>query len=216
MKNILIVDDHKIVRTGIRSLLEKYNDKIKVVAEAYNGETAIRLFRETKPDIVLMDMRMPGIGGLEATRKILQFEPHAKVIALTVCEEEPFPSKFLQIGGAAYITKHADIEEIMKAIEKVNAGEHYIKPDIAQKIAVKTILGSEKSLLDKLSERELEIFIMISNGLTVHEIANKLSLSSKTIHSYRYRLYKKLHVQNDVELAYLALQNKMVDAEKIM
>lgn len=209
--NVMLVDDHKILRTGLRFLFEKYDDVIEISAEAKSGEQAVNLVREKKFDVILMDVKMPGIGGLEATRKILHIDPDVKIIALTMFDDGPFPSKFLQMGGSGYLNKDADIEEIVRAVQKVQDGQHYIKPDIAQKLAVNNILSAEKNIFDVLSERELQILIMITNGQTVHQIADKLCLSSKTIHSYRYRLYEKLDVLNDVELTHLALQNGILD-----
>lgn len=207
---VLIVDDHELLRVGIRKLLE-HQDGITVIADADSGEQAVRIVREQSPDVVLMDVKMPGIGGLEATRRLLRINPDIKVIAVTVCDEEPFPSRLLQAGASGYITKGSGVEEMVLAIRKVYSGQRYISPEIAQRLALKNLQDAEESPFDKLSERELQVLLMITNGQTAQEISDKLCLSAKTIHSYRYRLFEKLKVQNDVELTHLALRHGILD-----
>jgi len=212
---IMIVDDHAIVRTGICRLLSDEKG-FKVVGEASNGEDALRVAREAIPDVILMDVRMPGIGGLEATRKLLHFHPDVKVLALTVCDEEPFPSRFLQAGAAGYLTKESGPEEMIRAIRAVHSGQRYISPAIAQTLALKHITHEDESPFEALSERELQIMLMITNGQKVQNISVKLSLSPKTVNGYRYRLFKKLGVETDVELTHLAIRHGMVDSESIL
>jgi two-component system invasion response regulator UvrY len=156
---------------------------------------------------------MPGIGGLEATKKIIKTQPHVKVIALTVCREEPFPSKFLQAGAVGYLTKDASIFEMIQAIQTVYSGKakHYIGPDIAQQLALKNVATPNGSPLDILSERELQIMLMITGGQKVQKISDKLCLSPKTVNSYRYRIFDKLNVTSDVELTHLAIRHKILD-----
>ena len=144
MITVLIVDDHELVRAGIRSLLSGVNG-LKVIGEASTGEEAVKIAREKHPNVVLMDVRMPGIGGLEATRKLLRADPDIKVIALTVCGEEPFPSKLLQAGAAGYLTKGSALEEMVQAIHAVCHGKRYISPEVAQQLALKH-LSDEKGL----------------------------------------------------------------------
>lgn len=209
--NVLVVDDHPIVRAGISSILEENN--ICVVGQASSGEEAVRMVRDKNPHVVLMDVRMPGIGGLEATKKIIKTQPHVKIIALTVCGEEPFPSKFLQAGAVGYLTKDANITEMIHAIQTVYSGKskHYIGPDIAQQLALKNVATPNGSPLDILSERELQIMMMITGGQKVQEISDKLCLSPKTVNSYRYRIFDKLSVTSDVELTHLAIRHKILD-----
>lgn len=209
--NVLVVDDHPVVRAGISSILE--NNGISVVGQASSGEEAVRMTRDKNPDIVLMDVRMPGIGGLEATKKIVKMYPNIKVIALTVCAEEPFPSKFLQAGAVGYLTKEANANEMINAIQTVYSGKskHYIGPDIAQQLALKNVATPNGSPLDILSERELQIMMMITSGQKVQEISDKLCLSPKTVNSYRYRIFDKLGVSSDVELTHLAIRHKVLD-----
>jgi len=209
---LLIVDDHDIVRAGISRLLGDING-IEVVGQASNGEEAIQLSKTLKPHVILMDVRMPGIGGLEATRKMLRNDPNLKVIALTVCGEEPFPSKLLQAGASGYLTKGADLEQMINAIRSVHAGKRYIGPEIAQQLALKTVTDGDGAPLDLLSERELQVMIMITQGQKVQQISEKLCLSPKTVNSYRYRLFDKLGVASDVELTHFAIRHGILDTE---
>ena len=205
MIKVLLVDDHDLVRLGVKRLLQDANG-IKVVGEARTGEEGIKLTKELNPDVVIMDVQMPGIGGLEATRKMIRYNPMIRVLALTVCEDEPYPSRFLQAGAAGYITKGCSAEEMIKAIRLLYAGERYISPEIAQLLALKRFSPDEKSPLDILSEREMQIMLMIIQGMKVAQISDKLCLSTKTINSYRYRIFEKLNVTSDVELTLLAVK----------
>ena len=211
MIRVLVVDDHDLVRTGISRMLADI-DGLQVIGQADSGEEAIRKSRELKPDVVLMDIKMPGIGGLEATRKLLRSYPDIKVIAVTICEEDPFPTRLLQAGAAGYLTKGAALEEMVQAIRMVCAGQRYISPQIAQQLALKSFQPKlNGSPFDLLSEREIQIALMISNCQKVQTISDKLCLSPKTVNTYRYRIYEKLSITSDVELALLAVRHGMVD-----
>lgn len=208
------MDDHELIRTGISSMLADF-DKIKVVAQAESGEEAIKLARELRPEVVLMDANMPGIGGLEATRRLIRFDPDIKVIAVTVHNEEPYPTKFMQAGAAGYVTKGVDISEMVKAIIQVKTGKRYITPDIAQQMALKALEPDSESPFDILSEREMQVMLMITQGQKVQDISDSLFLSTKTVNSYRYRLFEKLNIANDVELTHMAIRHGIVDLNKI-
>ncbi|AUM10933.1 UvrY/SirA/GacA family response regulator transcription factor [Ketobacter alkanivorans] len=213
MIKVFIVDDHDLVRTGISRMLADVAG-IKVVGEAASGEEALKLVRDLGPDVVLMDAKMPGIGGLEATRKLLRQNADVRVIAVTACSEEPFPSRFLQAGASGYLTKGAALEEMVKAIRLVHSGQRYISPDVAQELALKPFRSeAETSPFDQLSEREMQIAMMIVNCQKVQEISDKLFLSPKTVNSYRYRLFEKLSINSDVELTLLAVRHGMLDVE---
>lgn len=214
MIKVLLVDDHDLVRTGIRRLLDDAKG-IKVVAEAATGEEAVQYCRTNEPDVVLMDMNMPGIGGLEATKKILRYTPDVKVLFLTVHMEAPIPTKVMQIGAAGFLTKSTAPQEMFQAIKAVNRGQRYITPDIAQQMALSQFQTPEASPLINLSERELQIMMMITSGDKVVDISTQLNLSSKTINSYRYRLFTKLDVSNDVELTHLAIRYGIHNIEKV-
>jgi len=207
---VLVVDDHDLVRTGITRMLADI-DGLQVVGEADSGESALKLARELKPDVVLMDVKMPGIGGLEATRKLLRSHPDTKVVAVTVCEEDPFPTRLMQAGAAGYLTKGAGLDEMVQAIRLAFAGQRYISPQIAQQLALKSF-QPQGSPFDALSEREIQIALMIVGCQKVQIISDKLCLSPKTVNTYRYRIFEKLSVTSDVELTLLAVRHGMVDA----
>ncbi len=202
---VLLVDDHELVRYGIKRLLEDV-PSIRVIGEASSGEEAIKLTRELMADVVIMDVQMPGIGGLEATRKMVRHNPDIKILALTVCHDEPYPSRLLQAGAAGYITKGCDPDEMVRAVRTIHSGQRYISPEIAQQLALKRFTRDETSPLDNLSERELQIMLMITNGQKVQDISETLCLSPKTVNSYRYRIFKKLNIASDVELTLLAIR----------
>lgn len=210
MIRVLVVDDHDLVRTGITRMLADI-DGLQVVGEADSGEMALKVARELKPDVVLMDVKMPGIGGLEATRKLLRSHPDIKVVAVTVCEEDPFPTRLLQAGAAGYLTKGAGLDEMVQAIRLAFAGQRYISPQIAQQLALKSF-QPQGSPFDSLSEREIQIALMIVGCQKVQIISDKLCLSPKTVNTYRYRIFEKLSVTSDVELTLLAVRHGMVDA----
>ena len=211
--NVLLVDDHELVRTGIRRILDDVRG-FKVVGEAKDGEAAVQFCRQHTPNIVLMDMNMPGMGGLEATKKICRYCPDVKIIVLTVNCEDPFPSKVMQIGAHGFLTKGAGSDEMVRAIRSVHAGQRYIAPEIAQQIALAQVTGrTDENPFQSLSERELQIMLMITKGEKAQDIAERLNLSSKTVNSYRYRMFEKLNVGGDVELTHLAIRHKMIDID---
>ena len=214
MINVIVVDDHDIVRMGVVRLLSDVQG-IQVVGEASSGEDAIKLVKEKHPHVALMDVKMPGIGGLEATKKMLRIDPSLKIIALSIYDSEPFPTKLLQAGASGYLTKGVLLDEMVNAIRTVFAGKRYLGPEIAQQLALKNLSESDQvTPFDALSERELQVTIMITNGQTVQSIAEKLCVSPKTINSYRYRIYEKLGVKSDVELTLLAMRHGILDVEK--
>ena len=213
MIKVMIVDDHDLIRSGISRLLAD-QDKIKVVGEASSGEDAVAKARELRPDVVLMDANMPGIGGLEATRRLLRFDPDVKVIAVTVHGDEPYPTRFMQAGAAGYVTKGTDIQEMVIAIRQVASGKRYLTPEIAQQMALKAVNPEEESPFDGLSDREMQVMLMITKGQKVQDISEQLFLSPKTVNSYRYRLFEKLKIENDVELTHMALRHGVIEADK--
>jgi two-component system, NarL family, invasion response regulator UvrY len=156
-------------------------------------------------------LRMPGMGGIEATSRIMHNFPKLKILAVTSCEDEPFPSRLLQAGAMGYLTKGAGKDEMVKSIRLVMSGQRYVSPDIAQKMALRPFAYGEDSPFDELSERELQVAIMITDGTKVQEISDRLHLSRKTVNSYRYRIFEKLGVSSDVELTLLALRYGLLD-----
>ena len=219
MIRVLVVDDHELVRSGITRMLADDPD-IDVIGQSSSGEDAIEFVRKDRPDIVLMDIRMPGIGGLEATRRILRIDDTIRVIVVTVCADDPYPARVMQSGATAYITKGADIREMVRSIRMAHSGQRYISPEIAQKMALKQLSGDkdeegELSMFDRLSEREMQIAMMVVDCQKVQDISDKLCLSPKTVNSYRYRIFEKLEISSDVELALMAVRLGLLDAHKV-
>ena len=214
MINVMLVDDHGLVRSGIKRILADVSD-IEVVAEADSGEQAVMQAREIKPDVILMDLSMPGIGGLEATRKITRSMPDAKIIAVTIHEDDPFPARLLEAGAVGYLTKGCDVREIIKAIKSVYRGGQYLTPDVAQKLALSLVHHRDKAPLEELTQREIQVMLMIVKGEPNKPISEKLCLSPKTTSTYRYRLFEKLDVANDVELTRYAIRYGLIK-ENIM
>ncbi len=210
MIKVLLTDDHELVRTGIRRLLED-SKQVTVVGEAESGEEGFVLAQSLKPDVILMDVNMPGIGGVEACRRILQRDPKQKIIILTVHNEQTFPKRLLEIGAKGYLTKECRVDEIIEAIKLVNNGGAYITASIAQQLALSLLPGNEASPIDRLSRREFQVMLMISHGETNIEISEKLCLSPKTISTYRLRLLEKLGAQNEVDLIKIAIEQGMVE-----
>lgn len=207
---VLLVDDHKLVRTGLKYILQDTPDII-VVGEASTGEEALESARALKPDVVIMDVSMPGIGGLEATRKLAMGLPDARVIVLSVHTAEPYPMRLLEAGASGYLTKDCAPEEIVKAIRRVRAGERYITADIAHQLALNAVSRDTVSPFDQLSPREMQVTIMVTSGHSLQAISEKLHLSPKTVSTYRSRLFEKLGVSNDVELTRLALRYGVIE-----
>ncbi|MAM89011.1 UvrY/SirA/GacA family response regulator transcription factor [Allohahella sp. A8] len=215
MIRVLIADDHDLVRAGLARMLED-EPGIEVVGQADSGEQAISFVRENAVDIILMDIRMPGMGGLEAIKRLQRLDDSVRVIVVTAVEEDPYPSRVLKSGASAYITKGADLREMIKAIRLVHSGQRYISPDIAQKMALKPFHGSAAdNPFSTLSEREMQIAVMVVSCKKVQDISDQLCLSPKTINTYRYRLFEKLGISSDVELTLLAVRHGIVDESKV-
>ncbi len=209
MIKVLLVDDHELVRTGIRRLIDDING-LEVVGEVETGEGAIDFAQNEHVDVVLMDLNMPGIGGMEATRRLIVKDKHLKIIVVTVHDSEPFPQQLFKAGAMGYLTKGCNIDEIVHAIKEVFYGRRYVGVDIAQKMAM-MIQPDEDNPFDKLSQREMQVMMMSMQGMKGQQISAQLNLSPKTISTYRYRLFDKLRVSNDVELTRLAMQYGLIN-----
>lgn len=209
MIRVLVVEDQTLVRMGIRSVLESADD-LEVVAEAETGEQALELARALVPDVVLMDLHMPGMGGVEATRRITRALPATKVIAVTVLDDDPFPAQWREAGGHGYVTKSSPAEELFDAIRKVYRGEYFVASAVAKKHMLAGLDGRRRRL-DKLSQRELQIMLMILDGRRGQDISDMLCLSPKTVSTYRQRIYEKLGVDSDVALTKFALRQGLLD-----
>jgi len=215
LKTVVVVDDHDLIRVGICRLLSDVPD-ITVVGQARSGEDAITLVKDLSPDIVFMDIRMPGIGGLEATRRILARQPETKVIVVSAFNDEIYPATLLKAGAYGYITKNADTEEIKTAVQTVLSDKIYVSPQLAQMLVVSGMANNEKSPLSELSQRELQIAELITSGKRANDVAETLSISPKTINTYKYRIYEKLGVTNDVELTLAAVKYGLVDPSEVV
>jgi two-component system invasion response regulator UvrY len=210
MITVLLTDDHTLVRTGIKRLLED-SQQVEIVGEACCGEDSIELAHKLKPDVILMDVNMPGIGGVEACRRILERNSKQKIIALTIYTEKTFPKRMLEIGAKGYLTKECAVAEMIEAIKIVNDGGAYIAPTIAQQLALSLLPGNEENPIDKLSRREFQVMLMISHGLSNLQMSEKLCLSPKTVSTYRLRLLEKLGAHNEVDLLKIAVEQGMVE-----
>lgn len=210
MIRLLLVDDHHLVRSGLRRLLDEEED-LEVVAEAASGEESLRLVRELEPDVVLMDVNMPGMGGLEATRRLLSAHRKIKVIAVSMYDDEPYPSRLLEAGAAGYLSKDSAAEEVVAAVRQVAAGKSFVASSIASRLAVSLIKGSGGSPFDQLSQREMQVALMVTQGRGTQAISDTLCLSPKTVSTYRYRVFEKLDVHNDVELTRLAMRYGLLE-----
>lgn len=206
---VLVVDDHELVRTGICRMLEDQTD-IQVIGQAESGEEAITIVRQHHPNVVLLDVNMPGIGGVETTRRLLQTAPDTKVLAVSGLAEEPYPSLLLKAGARGYITKGAPITEMVRAIKKVMQGGKYFSADIAEQLASSYLSDTQTSPFDALSEREMQVAMMVVNCVSAQEISDKLFVSVKTVNTYRYRIFEKLGLDSDVKLTHLAIRYGLI------
>ena len=190
----------------------------QVVGEAKSGEEAVAKARTLVPDVVLMDVKMPGMGGLEATKKLLAINPGMKIIAVTACDDNLYPTRLMQAGAVGYVTKGAEFTEITDAINKVIRGDLYMSNSIAQQLALKNFSGnnSQESPFEKLSQRELQTAMLIANGQKVNDIATTFCVSPNTGNSYRYRIFEKLNINSDVELTLLAVKHNFLDPEAVV
>jgi DNA-binding NarL/FixJ family response regulator len=206
---VLLVDDHAVVREGYRRLLERTSD-IEVVAEAANGEVAYRLFCETAPDVVIMDITLPGISGLETTRRIVSREPAARVLVFSVHEDIVFASRALQAGARGYITKSSAPELLVEAVRTVAGGRPYLSHDIAHTLATHRLPGQAVPF-EHLSPREFEVFRLLAEGKSLADIARILSLSHKTIANYQSLVKQKLEADTSAQMVWIALQHGLLE-----
>jgi len=211
MIQVLLVDDHAVVRTGFRLLLQSQPD-INVAAEAQSGEAACQIYAELAPDVVVMDLGMPGMGGLEALRRIRARNPAARVLALSAHDDPMHARRALREGALGFLSKRSAPEALIEAIGTVAAGRRYIDPSLAQKLALAEIEGAARSPIEQLSEREFEVFIRLAGGATVQKIADDLKLSASTIGTHLYNIKQKLGVVNQSELTLLAIRHGLIEA----
>jgi len=207
--NVLLVDDHAVVRMGFKMLLESDAD-IKVVAEADSGENGVKMYMEHRPDVVVMDITMPGIGGLEATDRIMAKDSSARILVLSAHEDSVHPKRVLNAGAMGYLTKRSAAEELIKAIRTVAGRKMYLEASIAQQMAIQQLNG-EKNPVDVLSDREFEVFMALAKGQTTNQIAETLSLSPRTVGTHLYNIKQKLNAGNSAEIALIAMRSGLID-----
>ena len=208
--NVMLVDDHAVVRMGFKMLLESDAD-IKVIAEAENGEQAIQRFVEFKPHVVVMDITMPGIGGLEAIERILAKDSSAKILVLSAHEDSVHPKRVLNAGAMGYLTKRSAAEEMIKAIRIVATGKKYLEASVAQQMAIQQLSGDQNPV-DVLSPREFEVFMALAKGKTTNEIAETLFLSPRTVGTHLYNIKQKLNANTSAEIALIAMRSGLLEA----
>ena len=207
--NVMLVDDHAVVRMGFKMLLELDSD-IKVVAEAESGEQSIQRYMEFKPTVVVMDITMPGIGGLEAIERILAKDSSAKILVLSAHEDSVHPKRVLNAGAMGYLTKRSAAEEMIKAIRTVASGKKYLEASVAQQMAIQQLSGDQNPV-DVLSPREFEVFMALAKGKTTNEIAETLFLSPRTVGTHLYNIKQKLSANNSAEIALIAMRSGLID-----
>lgn len=205
---VLLADDHAVVRLGFRLLLEGAG--AAVVGETDNGESAIRLYAETMPDLVVMDVSMPGIGGLAALERLLVWEAKAKVLMLSAHHDDIVPVRALRMGACGYLCKRAAPEEFLRAVGQVAGGRRYLDPELAQTVALAQLSGSAQPV-ETLTEKELAVFLKLAEGRSVADVAADFCLSPSTIGTHLYHIKQKLNVQNAAELTLVAVRNGLIE-----
>jgi DNA-binding NarL/FixJ family response regulator len=206
---VYLIDDHALVRTGMKMILASELD-IEVLGDADNGEDALPQIRRLRPDVVLCDLHLPGLSGLEITERITRSDLETRVIIVSVLEDGPLPKRLLEAGASGYIGKAGDAAELLRAVRDVARGKRYLGSNVAQNLALSNV-GGEHSPLDDLSPRELEVAMLLVQGLRQEDIAKRLSLSAKTVNTHKTRLFQKLAVQDNIALARLCAQYGLLD-----
>ncbi|ALF59120.1 response regulator [Psychrobacter urativorans] len=209
MIRVLVVDDHDLVRMGISRMLSDSTD-IEVVGEADSGDMAIKLAKQLSPDVVLLDVNMPNIGGLEATKRLVQLDMGIKILAVSSMVAQPYPSMLLKAGVNGYITKGTPLDEMIRAIKKLYQGGRYFSHDVAEQLAEVLLSDNAASPFDLLSDREKQVAMMVVNCQSPQQIADQLFVSVKTINTYRYRIYEKVGVDSDVKLTHMAIRHGLI------
>ncbi len=206
---VMLVDDHAVVRMGFRMLLEATDD-MTVVAEAETGEAAYQTFQDAAPDVIVMDLAMPGAGGMEAAKRILARDKGARILALSAHEDPSHARHMLKAGALGYLSKRSAPEALIDAIRQIAAGRMYVDAIVAQRMAMQEFRG-ETNPVGLLSEREFEIFLQLAKGLSVNQIAEILTLSPRTVGTHLYNIKQKLNVSNQAEIALIAVRHGLIE-----
>ena len=210
MIKILIADDHRIVREGLKQILAETPDMI-VADEANNAQEVLKKIWDNDYDVLLLDISMPGRSGLDILKQLKSDRPKLSVLVLSMYSEEQYALRALRAGASGYMTKESAPDELIEAIRKVSTGRKYISPTVAEKLAFSLESGDEKPPQETLSDREFQVMCMIASGKTIKAIADELSLSVKTVSTYRARILEKMRMKNNAELTHYAIQNKLVE-----
>jgi two-component system, NarL family, invasion response regulator UvrY len=207
--SVMLVDDHAVVRMGFKLLLQG-SDDIEVLSEAQSGEDALKQLQTLAPDVLIMDISMPGMGGLEAIGRVLAKKPQQRILVLSAHEDIMHARRVLKAGASGYVTKRSAADVLMQAVRAVHKGQVYLEPEIAQAMAVEQVSGS-KNPLDALSEKEFKVFLELAKGRSVQEIADAMSLSPRTIGTHLYNIKQKLNASNSAELAIIAIRAGLIN-----
>lgn len=211
MIHVLIVDDHDLFRAGLRRILED-SPEIRTITEAASGEAAIQCCRSTPPDVVLLDLTLPGLSAFEVTARIQRGCGSVRVIILAAHAKSPYPTRLLDAGAYGYLTKDCDAEELLEAIRAVRGGQRYIGAEAAKQLALSILPGTAESPFDELSSREMEVMLKLTEGNRVPDIASMMCLSPKTVATYKYRIYDKLGTRSEVDLLRMAMRYGLLEA----
>lgn len=209
---VFLIDDHALVRTGIRMILSTQTG-IEVVGEAESGELALPQIRRLKPDVVLCDLHLPGVSGLEVTERIVKGDHGTRVIIVSVSDDGPLPRRLLEAGASGYLGKGGDAVELIRAIHDVALGRRYLGTSVAQNMALSNLEGGG-SPFDALSPRETEVALLLTQGLRQEEIAKRLCLSAKTVNTHKSRLFEKIGITDNIALARLASQYGLLEPSR--
>lgn len=214
MIRVLLIEDHEIVRQGLNVLLAKARG-IEVIGEATTGQEGLKLLKDKRPNVVVLDFRLPDSDGLVLVQKLVRFDPDIKILILTAMVNEHLAQRLLAAGAHGFLTKTHSITELESALRRVHSGQRYLSPDMAQQLALQRVTPQQPSNpFDILSKREMQIVLLIAQGLKPKAIAKQLFISPKTVNAYRYRLYDKLKVNTDVALISLAIKHGLVEVDK--
>ncbi|MGY6519614.1 MAG: response regulator [Lysobacteraceae bacterium] len=210
MIRVFLLDDHGLVRTGLRMIIDAQDD-MQVVGEAASGEEGYPRLRQLKPDVVLCDLHLPGVSGLEITERVVRGALDSRVIIVSVQEDGPMPQRLLAVGASGYLGKACDADELVRAVRTVAAGGRYVASSLAQKMALGQMQGVS-SPFELLSPRETEVAMLLCQGKRMDDIASRLNLSPKTVATHKYRLFNKLEIGDNVALVKLASQYGLIEA----
>ena len=210
MLGILVADDHPIVRRGIKQIITE-TPGMSVTGEAASGQEVLRRTRENDYDVVLLDISMPGTDGTDVIKQLRIEKPELHILVLSIHPEEQYAVRVLKAGASGYLTKESAPDELVTAIRKVAQGRKYVSPSLAERLALDLEVNTESPLHETLSDREYQVMCLIASGKTVTQIAEELSLSVKTVSTYRSRILEKMKMKTSAEMTHYAIQNRLVD-----